>query len=113
MRPDNPDERLAPVNSIVNVEPAAELSIAVKAVVQLKDNTMENVRETFIKSMQEYLTTAETDGEIRYTKIANILGSTAGVYDFSNLTVNSGQVNIPIEGGKIPVLDLQNLELTE
>ena len=113
MRPDNPDERLAPVNSIVNVEPAAELSIAVKAVVQLKDNTMENVRETFIKSMQEYLTTAETDGEIRYTKIANILGSTAGVYDFSNLTVNSGQVNIPIEGGKIPLLDLQNLELTE
>ncbi|MBS7007055.1 baseplate J/gp47 family protein [Anaerostipes sp.] len=113
MRPDNPDERLAPINSIVAVEPAAELSIAVKAVVQLKDSTIENVRNMFIKGMQEYLTTAEADGEIRYTKIANILGNTSGVYDFSNLIVNGQQGNIPIDGGKIPVLDLQNLELTE
>lgn len=105
MKPNDPLNRLAPINANLSVIPPASVDLTVSATLVLKATTVENVEAAFTAAMQDYFQTAITDGEIRYQKVANILGDVEGVYDFSNLLVNGEQVNVSIQSYESPVID--------
>lgn len=111
MRPDDPYNRLAPINAQISVIPPVPVDLTIAATLELRDTSVEDVEVAFIAAMQSYYPTAINDGEIRYQKVANILGDIDGVYDFTGLTINSGASNIPLEAFNSPVI--QTLTFTE
>lgn len=121
MRPDEPDKRLAPIGASVAVDPPATMTIGIKATVELEDNaTIEAVKAAYKAKLAEYLTVAFSDGEIKYTRVAAALASTAGVNDFANLQIgiNSGgsvaygTTNIGIAATQLPTIHEDDLILT-
>lgn len=112
MSPDNPIERLAPINALLEVSPPETLTITITATIELKNGLMEEVKSTFIESVKEYFKRAAMDNEIRYTYICNILGDTPGVYDYGNVTVNGDKKNIPINSNILPLIDEEYVTFT-
>ena len=110
MKPDDPYNRLAPINALLSVIPPIPVDLDIAGTLELRDAALEDIENAFIEAMQDYYPTAISDGEIRYQKVANILGDIDGVYDFTGLTVNGGTSNIPIEAYQSPVI--QNLNFT-
>lgn len=122
MQPDSPENRLAPVNAVIQVEPQQNMPIIISASVELEDAKIETVTEDFKKGLKNYLKNTGNDGEIRYTQVCKVLGDTAGIYDYANLTIQPadmqevraaavGEKNIPVVPGSIPVI--QSITLTE
>ncbi len=122
MQPDNPENRLAPVNAIVKVVSQQDMPIIISAVVKLKDAKIETVKEDFQNGLKNYLKNTGDDGEIRYTQVCKVLGNTAGVYDYTDLVIGladtqevqtsvAGEKNIPVTPECIPVI--QSITLTE
>lgn len=112
MSPDNPIERLAPINAFLKVSHPETLSITITATVELKNGILEEVKSTFIQALREYFKRAISDNEIRYTYICNIIGDIPGVYDYGNVMVNGLQKNVPINSNVLPVIDEENIILT-
>lgn len=122
MRPNNPDDRLAPVNALLKVVPPATLEIGIRAVVELTDDaTLESVKEAFMDQLSLYLPVALGEGEIKLTRVAAALAATKGANDYSNLqiglvtdgTVAYGTSNITITTSQLPSIKSDNLILTE
>lgn len=121
MRPDNPDERLAPINAYIKVVPPTTLQVSIKATVELSmDATLESVKEAFAARMARYLPVALDEGEIKYTRVAAALSATEGANDFSDLqiglitdgTASYGKSNIPITSSQLPIINAEDLILT-
>ena len=121
MRPDSPDERLAPVNALLSVVPPATMKISILATVELENNaTLDSVKEAFAAQLALYLPVALDEGEIKYTRVAAALAATDGANDFSNLqiglitdgTVSYGASNIPITTSQLPTISTDDLILT-
>ena len=121
MAPDNPDARLAPIGAYLSVNPPTVVAICVKATVELKDGVaIESVKAAYASKLAEYLQEAFADREIKYTRVANALGSTAGVNDYASLqmgiksgdTVEYGTANINIDATQLPTITEDNLVLT-
>lgn len=113
MKPSDPYNRLAPINAILEISAPDVLNLTVTAVLTLVDTSLSDVQDAFATAMQTYFDTAVSDGEIRYQKVANILGDVSGVYDFSDFTLNEGTVNIEIDADKIPCLYEMNFTEAE
>lgn len=122
MQPENPENRLAPVNAMVEVKSQQNMPIVISAVVKLKNADMKSVTERFQTDLKNYFKNTGNDGEIRYTQVGQILGNTEGVYDYTDLKIQSfdeqeeqtsvvGEKNIPVISGSIPVI--QSIILTE
>ena len=97
----------APIGARVTVEPATAVLINISAILvisngynaeSVKSAATENIR-TYIKSLA-----FAQDNDVRYVRIGEKILDTPGVYDFSNLTVNGGAANIPIESQEVAVL---------
>ena len=89
MSPDNPENRLAPVNAKVEVVTPDNLIININAAVELKAGAeLTTVTDIFRKAVNNYLKATVNEGKIRYTQISNILGDTEGVYDYSGLVIS-------------------------
>lgn len=122
MRPDDEDKRLAPVNAYLSVIPPETLTISVKAVTELEfDATLESVKANFMAQLALYIPEALQDKEIKYSRIWAILSSINGVNDHRGLeiglkdaegNVSYGEVNIPITARQLPIIEIENLELT-
>jgi len=119
MRYDNPEERLAPVNAVVQVVPPYIAQIIVKATVELTEGYMiEQVRKSFISQLTQYLAVAMEEKEIKYTKVCSVLSKTDGVNDFSNLQIGIvdgsplGTINISIEDSVLPVVYEKDVTFT-
>lgn len=121
MRPDNPDERLAPINAFLKVSPPTTMQISIKATVELEDDaTLEAVRTAYAAQLALYLPEALEDKEIKYSRIWGVLSATAGVNDHSNLqiglkvgnTVTYGTSSIAITSNQLPTIDAEDLILT-
>lgn len=108
MNPDHEAERLAPVNALLSVVPPSTMSIAIKAVIELdEETTIESVKQSYISKLSAYLPIAMEEKEIKYTKIYSYLSSTEGVNDFSNLQIgikgeSYGTNNIPLTTSTLP-----------
>ena len=112
MSPDDEYARLAPCNAILSVIPPETLAITVTVNVELKRTTVEDVSLTLLDKLKAYFMEAMSDKEIRYQKVANILGDITGVYDFSELLINGGAKNIPLAGSIYPLINSEDISLT-
>ena len=121
MNPDAPNERLAPVNAVLKVEPPATMKISIVATVELADETtLEDVKTAYMARLAAYLPEALGDGEIKYSRIWGALSATAGVSDHTGLqiglkvgeTVTYGTSNIEITTNQLPTIDADDLILT-
>ena len=121
MRPDNPDERQAPVNARLEVVPPDTLPLAVQATVELETGvSLESVTAAFLQALTVYMTEALEEGEVKYTRVAAALSATEGVSDFSGLLIGVksastqyGTGNIPVEALELPTIADEDLHLTE
>lgn len=105
MQPNDPINRLTAPNVILVVQAPASLTINITATVELSGTTTEEVTAEFTAALRDYMRIAIDDGEIRYTKVCNILGDITGVYDFSNLLINNAATNISVSSQQIPVIN--------
>lgn len=121
MKPDDPYGRLAPVNSILVVKPPDTMPICIKATIELETGAfIEDVMAAFKSAVALYLPVALDDGEVKYTKITNILGDTPGVNDYKDVLIGAkvdgevtyGTSNIPIKNIQLPVINDEDLILT-
>lgn len=102
MRPDMPQLRLAPVNSLLSVIAPSTVVINVSCTVYLEEGyLMETVRLAFIEKLKDFL--INTTESVRYLNIAALLSPlyTQGIEDATNITLNGGTVNIPLTQGQI------------
>ena len=122
MAPDDPDQRLAPINAYLSVIGPEAVKIGIKATVELVDEyTIEDVQEAFYAQVATYLQTAMEEREIKITRIAAALSATEGVNDFSALqigekrggTVDYGTTNIALTSDELPMIELNDIVLTE
>lgn len=122
MSPDDPTQRVAPINAYLSVIAPETIAIGAKATVELTEEaTMDAVQQAFIENMIQYLPEALADGEIKITKVAAILSGTTGVNDFANLqigidtdgTITYGTTNIQIESTQLPTITSDDVTLTE
>lgn len=121
MQPDDPDARLAPINTRLSVKAPSTMAIGITATVKLSDGaTLDSVKEAYMALLVDYLATALDDGEIKYTRVAAALAAVEGANDFSDLqvglkigdTVNYGVSNIPITSSQLPTVAADDLILT-
>lgn len=104
-------EDVRPIGSQVTVVSAVEHSITISVTLSLLTGyTNEIVLPVITQSITEYFQQAAfVDSDIKYSKIGTIILETAGVSDYSNLTINSGTSNIPMAENETPVLGVVNL----
>lgn len=121
MRPDDPYERLAPINALISVEPPATMKISIKATVELTEGyAMESIKTAYMDQLARYLPVALDEKEIKYTRLVAALAATEGVNDFTDLqfgveengAVTYGTSNIAIKPYELPAVAAENLILT-
>lgn len=121
MKPDAPLERLAPVNAILVVKAPDTMPICIKATIELQAGAdIDAVKAEFLSNVALYLPIALDEEEVKYTKICNILGDTAGVNDYKDVLIGAkidgsvtyGTTNIPITNTQLPVIDEEDLDMT-
>lgn len=122
MRPDDPGERLAPVNALLDVKAPETIEIGVSATVEVADDsTLEAVKTAFLENLAGYLPTAMAEEEIKLTRVASVLSGTEGVNDYKELkigiktdgSVAFGTANIPIAMTQLPTISGDDLALSE
>lgn len=121
MRPDSPNERLAPVNALLKVIPPATMQISIKATVELSEGaTLEAVKAAYMAQLVLYLPVAMDDGEIKYSRVAAALTAVEGANDYTDLqiglkvdnAVSYGTSNIPVTSNQLPIINAEDLILS-
>jgi uncharacterized phage protein gp47/JayE len=100
-------EKNRPIGADVTVESAIELSIniAVALTIDTNNYTMEQVLKNVENNIKKYLKEiAFVEDYVSYAQIGSLIFQTKGVVDYSNLTVNNGNKNIPLTNTSIAVL---------
>jgi len=118
IRPDNRQERLAPIGAHLTVQAPAPIYISVSANIVLDDGEdLAVVTERFERNLEEYWLYAASQHDLRdvqagvaqnfvkYLMVGAVLAKTAGVvnYNYSTFAVNGGTADIPIRIGEFPV----------
>lgn len=120
MRPDDPDQRPAPINANLLVIPPYPIEFSLRATIELAAGyTIEAVRTALAANLAQYFPQATDDAEIKYTRVAAVLSATQGVNDYSDLQIgvhgdeaSYGTKNIPISKSQLPAIDEDDLQLT-
>lgn len=114
MAPDDPNQRLTAPNVQLSVIAPTTITLSITATVELSEGyTISAVKTDFIAAVQSYLDAARADGEIKRSKISDILGSISGVYDYGNVTLNGGTNNVPLTQTQLPQATNDSVTLTE
>ena len=113
MSPDNPSERLAPINAIVSVSSSIAMKVTISATIETDGvRTIESIKDDFLNKLKEYYPVAIEELEIKYSKIGALLIEIDGVSDYSNLLVNDGTKNIPVDTEYLPYSDESSVSLS-
>ncbi len=102
----------APVGARVTVEPATAVLINVSATLTIAAGyNAESVKAAVTQTITDYIKSLAftDDNDVRYVRIGNAILDTQGVTDYSNLTVNGGDVNIAIENQEVAVTGVVTL----
>lgn len=119
MAPDTPSARLAPVNALLNVTTPSLITINVSATIEIatEATTIASITTAYIAAVQTYLTEATYAQEIKYSKMAAILSSVAGVNDFVNFKIGTngtlGTDNIPVSTEQMPSINANSVTFTK
>lgn len=105
MSPNDPDNRLAPINAMVQIVNPDTLPIHITADVYLDDAvTLIQAQEKLQESVKTYLLNVSSDDtEIRISAINRLIGSTDGIYDYENVQINGATTNLPFTCDQMPV----------
>ena len=113
MRPDLPEDRVAPINDKIQVVPPTTLDLTITATVELVSGySVAQAVAMFVSAMQKYAVEAAREGEIKYTRVCAALSSVAVVNDFKELTLNGGTANISITSAQAPYIDGEKVTFT-
>lgn len=118
MSPSDEGARLAPCNAYLSVEPPATVQIWVKASVELTEGaTINSVEAAYLEKLSQYLPTALAENEVKLSRVAAALSSTAGVNDFKDVQIGTsastyGTANIALIENNLPTVALSTLNLT-
>ena len=103
MAPDNPENRLAPPNTILTVSTPDLVNITYSFTVTVADGfELSTVVAGFKKQLESYYKDVVDDGAVKYIKVHALLTETSGVEDFTSLLLNGGTGNIRIENDEYP-----------
>lgn len=111
-------EGRAPMGAAVTVEAAAQLTIDVSATIVLENGyDLATVQDSFETALADYLKslvfyTHQATGKnypVAYNQVGAKLITTAGVMNYSDLLVNAGTSDIPVEDTEAPVIGQVNL----
>jgi uncharacterized phage protein gp47/JayE len=97
----------APIGARVTVEPATAVLINITAALTIADGYNANsVKAAVQANIDAYLKTLAftIDNDVRYVRIGEKILDTPGVQDYTGLTVNGGNTNIPIGLQEVAVL---------
>lgn len=114
IRPDAPEERLAPINggNITVVAPQT-LNITISVIIKISSTKpLSTIKESILAALKTYMIEASEDQVVRYTKIGSIISKTDGVEDYKSLLLNGGTENISITNRQLPSIDEENLTIT-
>lgn len=110
--PDDKKARLSNVNALLSVVAPETMAITVSATVEvLEISTLDKVKAAFITGLKQYL--LNCGGEIKRSKVGQVLSATAGVNDYSNLLINGAEANIQVLINQLPYIDETGVTLTE
>lgn len=105
MRPDYPEDRIAPINALLKVMPPERVEIRISATLKLEEDAgLEEAKEDFILRLKAYFKTQEAQSEVKYHEVGSLLIQSAGVWDYQNLDINGSKENIEIPPYAMPVL---------
>lgn len=95
-----------PIGAAVTVIGASEKQININAKVVLSNNyTISQIQSKFYYLLEDYFKEiAFSSSYISYAKIGNILLSTPGVLDYSELKVNNSTINVGLQEEEIPIV---------
>lgn len=110
MRPDSPQNRLAPINASVSVTTPQPLTIAVSAKLALNGATADAVSQALLVRLGEYFAGLD-DGVVRLTRVGALLSAIEGVVDYSQLKLNGAAQNVTLTDMQLPVTELDDIAL--
>lgn len=111
MRPDSPQNRLAPINASVEVTTPQPLTIAVSAQVTRDGVSIDSVSQALVAALAGYYAELD-DGVVRLTRVGALLGAIDGVVDYSALKLNGGAQNIVLTDMQLPDTAIDDVTLT-
>ncbi|WP_373845084.1 baseplate J/gp47 family protein [Clostridium sp.] len=111
--PEGKGEGQAPIGAVCTVVSAAEKAMNITASVVLASGyTLQQAQDNFNTVFEKYLNDlAFNDTYVSYAKVGGILLSAGGIVDYSNLTLNNGTANIPLNDEEIPVVGTVDLQI--
>lgn len=110
MSPDDPEQRIAPVNSKLVVVPPETITVKISATVTTENGVgIEAIRTDFYEELLEYYKTAMAQGIVRINEVSAILIDINGVADFTGLKLNGSTNNISVGDNKMPITSQNDL----
>lgn len=107
-------DRQVNVNAALVVKAPEGVTISVSAKVYTDGSTsLSEVKAYFLENLNAYLLSASDNGTIRYSEVCKLLLNTPGVYDYENVLVNGGTINIPVDKDELAVATASSITLTE
>ena len=100
--------------NLLTVQPPEMVEISVSATLYL-DNTvsLSEIKNAYLTALTAYLLATNSTGEVKYSKICSLLLGMDGVEDYSDVTVNGGTANIPLEKHEIAVATAETITLVK
>lgn len=104
MSPNQPEQRLAPINALLEVAAPQTLTVNISGTIVIDSSTTkETVAQTLAARLKEVYPEAAESGVLKYSQVVSLLLQIPGVLDYSNVKVNSGTANLAINSAQYPV----------
>lgn len=103
-------KRKAPIGARLDVIPPVSKIINYSfALVLDPDVSLESVRPRIYAALRNYYPTARKEKVVRYSRICSLLIDIPGIFDYTSVLIDGGNVNIPIEADEYPITGTLNL----
>ena len=104
IRPNDPENRIAPTNAILDICSPDTTQINITAKVYLNDVTLLQIQEALQAAVISYLlNVTANDTAVRISAINNLIGSLTGVYDYEDVKINDSSSNLEFTKEQIPI----------
>lgn len=104
MSPDKPEQRLAPINAVLEVKAPTALTVNIQGTISIDGTTtVEAVKKAFADLLKSIYPQAVENGSLKYSQVVNLLLQIPGVLDYSGIKVNNNTANLTIASNLYPV----------
>lgn len=111
---ENQSDRQVNVNASLIVKAPEGVTISISATVYTDGSvSLSDVKAHFLGNLNSYLLAASEKGTVRYSEICTLLLNTPGVYDYENVLVNGGTINISVSKDELAIATESSITLTE